>query len=102
MVALHHDMLKERDIREALRGKIDPAIGRILIRLCEDNRQTRMQLAEVVKLLNQWSDTLNAMMHITERMKEGYEKQFGPMKPPSSDVVDAIKSLGGPEERNGD
>lgn len=99
-MALHHDMLKPREIREALRGKIDPAVGTILVRLCEDSRQTRMQLAEVMKLLNQWADTLNAMMHITERMKAEYEKQFGPMKPPGTSIEDAIKSLGAPEAAN--
>lgn len=92
---LHYDMLKPREIRERLRGKIDPAIGKILVQLCEDNRQTRMQLAELTKVLDGYADVINAMTHIVDAMKSQYERKFGPMPPPGtaetpSDKVRAI------------
>lgn len=95
-----YGMLKPREIREVLRGKIDPEIGKILVRLCEDNRETRNQVDQLAKMMDQWSDILNAMMNISSAMKITWEKRFGPIKPGDEKMDNAstrIKSVA-PEE----
>ena len=49
MPVLHNDVIKPRDIREKLRGKIDPEVGKILVRLAEDQIETRMMVSEIAK-----------------------------------------------------
>jgi hypothetical protein len=95
----HYGMVKPRDIREKLRGKVDPELGAILVRLCEDIRETRMMVVEVSKSLDQFADVINSMMHISGAMKAAYEQRFGPLRPPQQGAGDTpnqrIQSIAG-------
>lgn len=79
----HYNMLKPREIREQLRGKIDPAIGAVLVRLAEDGRETRMQVVAMGKMIDGVLDQINAIIHIAGAMKAQHEARFGPLTPPS-------------------
>jgi len=99
-----YGMLKPREIREALRGKIDPEVGAILVRLCEDNRETRALVKQLATILDQWADIINSVMHISEAIKAQHEKQFGPMQPMRQNsgqakASDQLRSIEGEGER---
>lgn len=81
-----YGMLKPREIREKLRGKIDPAVGTVLVQLCEDSRETRRVVVELAKTLDQFTNIINSMMHISDALKNAYERQFGTLKPPKTEL----------------
>lgn len=91
-----YNMLKPREIREALRGKIDPAIGKILVDLCEDARENRRLIVEVAKMLDQYADTINSMMNINDALRKQHEARFGKLSPPKT-ALDTARETVGPE-----
>lgn len=100
----HYNMLKPRDIREQLRGKIDPQVGAVLIRLCEDGRETRNQVVAMGRLLDGMLNQMNVFIQISAAMKAQYEAKFGPLVPPNQQgpsASDAIKQIGGGQADGG-
>jgi hypothetical protein len=100
----HYGMVKPRDIREKLRGKVDPQLGAILVQMCEDIRETRMMVVQVAKSMDQFTDVINSMMNITEAVKRNHEQRFGPLRPPGTELegaVDKIQSIAGQGDIDG-
>ena len=100
----HYGMVKPRDIREKLRGKIDPQLGAILVQLCEDIRETRMMVVEVARSMEQFTNVINSMINITEAIKRNHEQRFGPLRPPGVEIETAsekIQSIAGQGDVDG-
>lgn len=70
-------MMKAREVRERLKGKIDPDVSRVIEALCEDNSQLRSQIYELAELVNQFTD------HVQVAIDSAHKTQ---------DAVKAIKS----------
>ena len=100
----HFNMIKPREIREKLRGKIDPEIGAVLVRLAEDGRETRMQVVAMGKLLDGVLDQMNVFVQISAAMKGQYEARFGPLVPPGNapdKASNALREIGGGQADGG-
>jgi len=100
----HFNMLKPREIREMLRGKIDPQIGAVLVRLAEDGRETRMQVVAMGKLLDGMLNQMNVFIQISAAMKVQYESRFGPLVPPGNakdQASSALREIGGGQADGG-
>jgi hypothetical protein len=48
--------VNSRDIREALRGRVDPRLGSVLIALNEDVKALRQQMMKLAELFDQLAD----------------------------------------------
>lgn len=62
--------LRARDIRDKLRGKVDPAVSNTLEVLAEQQHQLDKGLAEVVMLVNQMADITTNFVGVAEQMKK--------------------------------
>src|SRR5262245_25072976 len=75
-----HGMLKPRDIREKLRGKIDPEIGKVLVKLCEDLHDTRLMVDEIVTMWEQMCNILLNMQTVVGALEPWIKAQAEAMR----------------------
>jgi hypothetical protein len=67
-MSLEHGTITAREIREVLRGNIDPKLGRILVRLAEDQRDSRRILQECVQTIAHIMDAMNGLFRLNETL----------------------------------
>lgn len=65
--------LRARDIRDKLKGKVDPAVVQTLEILAEQQHHLDKGFAEIVLLVNQMADILPGMVAVAEQMKKTIE-----------------------------
>ena len=86
MVDMHHDMIKPREIREKMRGRVHPDSMKIIEKMAEDAIQSRMQIAQ-----------LATSLAICTGLLRDVQQYLGMNRPPPSDPVSDVKQLGLPE-----
>ncbi len=62
--------LKPRDIRELLRGKIDPQLGTVLVKLAEDNAEIRQMIKETLTMFGQLASLMEVHTIILDQLKK--------------------------------
>lgn len=60
---------KPRDIRELLRGKINPELGKVLLGLAEDHAEIRQMLKELLLMFSKIADMMHVHTLIIEQLK---------------------------------
>lgn len=52
-------MINSREIRELLRGNVDPRLGKVLVSLSEDNHTLKQQVMLLAQMFDQMCNLLN-------------------------------------------
>jgi len=65
--------MKDREVREALRGKVDPVLLSTLETLAEEMTEMKKVMVETVSLLNMTVDGMEAFEKIATNMKHKIE-----------------------------
>jgi hypothetical protein len=65
--------LHAREVRERLRGRVDPQVLYVLEALAEDNSKFKQQLIQFAQDLDQMSNILSNFLQVAERMKSSVE-----------------------------
>lgn len=76
--------LHAREVRERLKGKIDPQVMYVLEALAEDNSKFKQQLVQMAQDLDKMTDILQSVVGVAENMKSTVEK-LESMEPPDED-----------------
>lgn len=66
---MRHITTKPRDVREVLRGKVDPTLGKVLVGLAEDNAHLRQDIAQLAHLVAHSITTLELLATASDEMK---------------------------------
>jgi hypothetical protein len=83
-------MVHGREIRELLRGKIDPALGKILVQMAEDARETRRMVVECAAICEQLTDTIATIVQIFDSARAAKMKE-------QQGAMDKLKEIKGPD-----
>jgi len=78
--------LHAREVRERLRGRVDPEVLYVLEALAEDNSKFKQQLIQFAQDMDQMTNILQSFMQIGERMKSTVEKLEGMEAPDDDDT----------------
>lgn len=62
-------MPSNAQIRSALKGKIDPELGRVLISLNEDNAALKQMVNEIAGMINQLADLMGKQQLMMDTFK---------------------------------
>ena len=65
--------LHAREVRERLRGRVDPQLLYVLEALAEDNSKFKQQLIQFAQDLDQMSNIMHNFLQVAERMKSSVE-----------------------------
>lgn len=71
----HHSM-KPRDVRERLRGRVDPEVGQVLVGLAEDNSHLRQDITRLAQLTQHCINVVELLAHASGQMRSLME-QYG-------------------------
>jgi len=75
-------MLRARQIRDELKGQVDPKVGKMLVLMAEDIHTLNEQLITLAQLFDRMCDQMNTMMGVALTTQKS---------------VDAVKKIGLPE-----
>lgn len=62
--------MKPRDIRELLRGKIDPELGKVLVALAEDQVEVKQMIRELLLMFGKMADLMHVHTLIIDSVKK--------------------------------
>jgi hypothetical protein len=65
----HTGVMRGRDVRADLGGKVDPELLKVLVTLAEINHTNTLAIAELATMQNQLVDMLQGFTDIAENMK---------------------------------
>lgn len=65
--------LRARDVRDKLKGHVDPVVSQTIEVLAEQQHQFDKGLGEVVMLVNQMADIIPGLLAVAENVKKAVE-----------------------------
>jgi division protein CdvB (Snf7/Vps24/ESCRT-III family) len=76
--------LHAREVRERLKGKVDPQLMYVLEALAEDNSKFKQQLVQFAQDLDQMTTIMQQIVQVGENMKSTVER-LEAIEPPDDD-----------------